>query len=830
MGKEEGTYTAEKIQVLEGLTAVRKRPAMYIGSTGERGLHHLVYEVVDNSIDEAMAGFCSNIEVTIHPDNSVTVIDDGRGIPVGLHPKVKKPALEVVMTMLHAGGKFDSKSYTISGGLHGVGVSVVNALSEWTEAEVYRDGAVHFQRYERGVPAQPMEVIGKSKKLGTKITFKPDKEIFESIEFRAEILTNRLRELAFLNRSLQIKFTDERTQSEPVVFKYENGIRDFIEHLNQNKNTLHKTFYYLRDRDDISIEFAFQYNDAYTENIFSYANNINTIEGGTHLVGLKSALTRSVNEYARKNKLTKNVKINTSGEDVREGITAIISVKMKDPQFEGQTKTKLGNSEVKGITESVVNEALTEFFEENPSSAKKIIDKAFSAALAREAARKARDLTRRKGVLDSGDLPGKLADCSERDPALCEIYLVEGDSAGGSAKQGRDRRFQAILPLKGKILNVEKARLDKVLSNAEIRTLITAIGAGVGADEVKAENSRYHKIIIMTDADVDGSHIRILLLTFFYRQMEDLIRKGYIYIAQPPLYKIKKGKTERYIGSDREMEDFLADEGTKGLTVSRNGKENAFSDATLKEVAEALRDLERFANAMVRKNITFQEYIEQRHDSSGRFPRYIVDIEGTREFLYSEKEFRKLEEELEAHRQNELPFDSDNGENGGKTNGDNEGIFEEQESVRVVEFAESREIEEIFKKIKRHGITPENLFEHTDILSLTPSPGQEPAPPEFVIRKNGEEIPVRSAMEILSVIKEYARHGLTIQRYKGLGEMNPGQLWETTMDPAKRTILQVELEDGFAAEKTFSDLMGEKVEPRREFIEANALEARNLDI
>jgi DNA gyrase subunit B len=817
MPDKDQLYTAEKIQVLEGLAAVRKRPAMYIGSTGERGLHHLVHEVVDNSIDEAMAGYCSTIEVSVHLDNSVTVIDDGRGVPVDLHPKLQRPALEIVMTMLHAGGKFDSKSYKISGGLHGVGVSVVNALSEWLEVEVYRDGSIHFQRYEKGKPTQPVEVIGKTKKTGTKVTFKPDKEIFETIEFRSEVLANRLRELAFLNRGLQIKFTDERTTEEPVVFKYKNGIRDFIDHLNRNKNTLHKTFYCERSRDDISVELAFQYNDAYAENIFSFANNINTVEGGSHLIGFKSALTRSVNEYARKNNLLKNSKVSISGDDVREGLAAIVSVKLSNPQFEGQTKTKLGNSEVKGITESVVNDALTEFFEENPGAARKVVDKALGAAIAREAARKARDLTRRKGVLDSGDLPGKLADCSERDPALCEIYIVEGDSAGGSAKQGRDRRFQAILPIKGKILNVEKARIDKVLSNEEIRTMIAAIGAGVGKEEFKPENARYHKIIIMTDADVDGSHIRTLLLTFFYRQMEELIKQGYVYIAQPPLYRIKRGKTERYIKTDREMNDFLIEEGVKGLTLSRNGPEGAFTEAALKDVAEALRDLERFAVGLERKGITFEEYIANSQADGGRFPFYLIihEAEGRRQFLYSEKEYAKFREEVEERRQKELPFDRQANQNE---------PAEEEEHVQVIEFAEAREIEALFKKLKKHGILPEHCVE-----SDTRSNGSAP-PPRFILRREGEEIPVWSAFGILRAIKETARRGLFIQRYKGLGEMNPTQLWETTMNPATRTILQVKVEDALAAEGVFNDLMGDRVEPRRQFIEDHALEVRNLDI
>jgi DNA gyrase subunit B len=656
-----------------------------------------------------------------------------------------------------------------------------------------------------------MENIGKTKKSGTKVTFKPDKEIFEGIEFRSELLINRLRELAFLNRGLQIKFTDERSEDEPSSFLYKNGIKEFIDHLNRNKNILHKMCYCERDRDNIFIELAFQYNDGYAENIFSFANNINTIEGGTHLIGFKSALTRSVNEYARKNNLTKNAKVSISGDDVREGLAAIVSVKLSNPQFEGQTKTKLGNSEVKGIVESLVNDALNEFFEENPPAARKIIDKAFGAAIAREAARKARDLTRRKGVLDSGDLPGKLADCSERDPGLCEIYIVEGDSAGGSAKQGRDRRFQAILPIKGKILNVERARIDKMLNNEEIRTLFSAIGCGVGADEFKPENARYHKIIIMTDADVDGSHIRTLLLTFFYRQMEELIKRGFVYIAQPPLFKIKKGKAERYIRTNREMEDFLIEEGMKGLSVSANGNENAFSNSALKEVAEALRDLEKLATAMERKGITFAEYLRNRQPETDRLPLYMLEIEGVREFLFSEKDYAKYREKLEERRQGILPFDSEAGRK------DNQPDEEETPSI---EFAESREIEGLFKKLQKYKITPENCIHPED-----PS-----APVRFVVRKDDEQIPLRSAMEILFTIKSMARRGLTIQRYKGLGEMNPEQLWETTMNPETRTILQVKLEDALAAEGVFNDLMGEKVEPRREFIESHALDVRNLDI
>ena len=627
-------YDATTIQVLKGLDAVRRRPAMYIGDTGAKGLHHLVYEVVDNSIDEAMVGFCDSIKVEINKDNSVMVEDNGRGIPVDMHPTQKKPALEVVMTMLHAGGKFDHRTYKVSGGLHGVGVSVVNALSEWCEVEVARDGKKYFQRYERGNTIAPLKEIGKARDTGTKTTFSPDPQVFKKIDFNFDVLSGRMRELAFLNKGLKIEI-EEQESGKSHLFKYKGGIVSFVDYLNENKQPIHRRpLYFQKQREGVDVEIALQYNDSYVDNIFSYVNNISTIEGGTHLVGFKTALTRTINNYAQKNNLLKNGQPPLEGEDVREGLTAIISVKVPDPQFEGQTKTKLGNSEVKGIVESVLGESLSEFFEENPADAKKIVEKSISAARAREAARKARELTRRKSALESSALPGKLADCSLDDPALCEIYIVEGDSAGGSAKQGRDRKFQAILPIKGKILNVEKARLDKVLSNEEIRTIITAIGTNV-RDEFDINKARYHKVIIMTDADVDGSHIRTLILTFLYRHMKELIEQGYVYIAQPPLYRVKKGNTELYAYSDEERD------------------------------------------------------------------------------------------------------------------------------------------------------------RHTERLGNT---------------------------------------GVSIQRYKGLGEMNPEQLWRTTMDPETRTLLQVTLEDGAEADHIFTILMGDQVEPRRKFIEENAKYVRNLDV
>jgi DNA gyrase subunit B len=627
-------YGAADIQVLEGLEAVRRRPGMYIGSTSARGLHHLVYEVVDNSIDEAMAGFCDTIEVTINEDNSVTVVDNGRGIPVDIHPKTGIPAVQVALTMLHAGGKFGGGGYKVSGGLHGVGVSVVNALSEWLEVEVRREGNQYFQRYQRGEPVTQLKVIDKSNSTGTKITFKPDAEIFEETVFSLETLAQRLRELSYLNMGVKITLRDLR-KSKEVVFYHTVGLRDFVKHLNKTKTPLHnKPIYIKQEKDQVLVEICMQYTDSYVENILSYANNINTTEGGTHEAGFKAALTRAINDYGRKYNYLKNTNENLSGEDIREGLTGVISVKVTDPQFEGQTKTKLGNSEVRGIVDNVVSENLATFLEENPAIGKRIVEKSIASSRAREAARKARELTRRKSALESSTLPGKLADCSNRDPSVCELYIVEGDSAGGSAKQGRDRSFQAILPLRGKILNVEKARMDRILNNEEIRAMITAMGTGIGED-FDLSKARYHKLILMSDADVDGAHIRTLLLTFFYRYMRPLIEAGYIFIAQPPLYRVKKGKTERYAYNDEELE---------------------------------------------------------------------------------------------------------------------------------------------------------------------------------------------------KILRQYGREGVTIQRYKGLGEMNAIQLWETTMDPATRTVLRVDMEDAVEADTIFSMLMGDKVEPRRDFITENALAVRNLDI
>ncbi|MGA2090743.1 MAG: DNA topoisomerase (ATP-hydrolyzing) subunit B, partial [Endomicrobiales bacterium] len=663
-------YDASNIQVLEGLEAVRKRPAMYIGSTGPTGLHHLVYEIVDNSIDEVLAGNCKNIDVTIHPDNSITVLDDGRGIPVDTHPKFKdKSALEVVMTVLHAGGKFDKDSYKVSGGLHGVGASVVNALSEWMKVEVYRDGKIYCQEYRCGKPVEHVKVTGKTENRGTKSTFKPDPEIFSETVYSFDILSNRLRELAFLNAGTHITIMDEREDKEHV-FDYEGGLKTFVKYLNANKTVLHaEPIYFFKEKDDMCVEVAMQYNDSYNEQVFSFVNNINTIEGGTHLTGFRSALTRVINDYIKKNNVSKIKDLALSGDDVREGMTAVISVKVANPQFEGQTKTKLGNSEVEGITKSVVNDALSVFLEENPGISNKVIEKAVLAAEAREAARKARELTRRKGALDSASLPGKLADCSEKDPEKSELFLVEGDSAGGSAKQGRNREFQAILPLKGKILNVEKSRLNKMLNNDEIRTLITAIGTGIGQQQdqegFEINKCRYHKIVIMTDADVDGAHIRTLLLTFFYRQMTPLISSGYIYIAQPPLYKVKKNKKEMYLHSDDQLDKFLFGEGLDDVALSllKNNKPSEPFDAKkLAQMIQHLNELDNLSRKLDRKGITWRDYLAFR--AAEKMPLFRIEQPGAAvRYIYTDVEWKEFKNEflakkaIETQAAGELPLE-----------------------------------------------------------------------------------------------------------------------------------------------------------------------------
>ncbi|MFA5335403.1 MAG: DNA topoisomerase (ATP-hydrolyzing) subunit B [Candidatus Omnitrophota bacterium] len=806
-------YDAGTIQVLEGLEAVRKRPAMYIGDTAIGGFHHLVYEVVDNSIDEAMGGYCSTISVIVHKNNSVTVIDDGRGIPVDMHATEKKSALEVVLTKLHAGGKFDHKNYKVSGGLHGVGVSVVNALSEWLEAEIRRDGKVYHQRYEKGKTASKMTVVGKSKTTGTRITFKPDSEIFTGkLEYSFDTLSNRLRELAFLNKGLKIDLKDERTNKENS-FKFSGGIESFVEFLNKNKNPLHKkVVVFGGEKDRIQMEVALQYNDGYGENLFSFANNINTIEGGSHLSGFKSALTRVINQYCKNKGLFKNEEITLSGDDVREGLTAVISIRIPEPQFEGQTKTKLGNSEVEGLVASMVNESMSSFLEENPSIGNKIADKCLLASRAREAARKARELTRRKGALEGAGLPGKLADCSERDPLLCEVYLVEGDSAGGSAKQGRDRRFQAILPLKGKIINVEKARLDKVLANDEIRTMISAFGCGIG-EEFDIAKLRYSKIIIMCDADVDGSHIRTLLLTFFYKQMRALLEKGNIFIAQPPLYKIKRGKREEYIQTEMQMSSMLLELGSEGLKLVRTKEKRTYTDAQLKDILANLVELEDLTGGLSKKGVNIAKYLTSRHPKTKKLPIFRVKVDGKDQFLYNDSELAKFvkEEEEEAGEEVEIKEENRAGSNG--------------KGVDLLEIYESEEIEKCLAKLEKLDLSAsEYIYQQVE-----EKPKEKQKAP-FKMTSEEDELEFNSLKDILENVRDRGKKGMSIQRYKGLGEMNPQQLWETTMDPEKRTLLKVTMEDAVEAEEMFTILMGDAVEPRREFIEKHAPEVRFLDV
>ena len=791
-------YTAEQIKILEGLSAVRKRPAMYIGNTGIEGLHHLVQELVDNSIDEALAGYCQRIEVLIHIDNSVTVRDDGRGIPVDMHEKEKRPAVEVVMTKLHSGGKFDNKSYKISGGLHGVGLSVVNALSEYVELEIRRDGKVYHQMYERGDVTTKLEVTGKTKHTGTQVRFKPDTGIFETTQFSFDTLSQRLRELAFLNKGLFISIEDERADKKHE-FYYKGGIISFIEYLSKNKNCVHpKPIYVEGVKSGIEVEIAFQYNDGYTENLFSFANNINTIEGGTHLIGFKTALTRSINQYAANANLLKGAKENLTGEDIREGLVGVISVKLSEPQFEGQTKAKLGNSEVKGLVEALVNEKLGGYFEENPSVARKIISRVVDAARAREAARKARELSRRKGALEGNSLPGKLADCQEKDPQLSEIFIVEGDSAGGSAKQGRDRTFQAILPMKGKILNVEKARFDKMLANEEIRILISALGAGIGKEEYDIHRLRYHRIIIMSDADVDGSHIRTLFLTFFFRHMPEVIERGHLYIAQPPLFKITEGKNEIYIKNEETFNRYLMDRaiGKSEVIVQSTGKKMSGKRlGTLLEKMGVYYDLMKRVQRKGYPLSLLNALLEQgiRNKSTFEDKGKVVDLQ---------KRLRKNGFEVfdlhwdEEHNLYGFEVQESNGgrDQRGKVDWD------------LIASVEYRNIFQIYQEMK------------------------EMAPPPYLLMEKGKQVTFDQAEGLIQSVHQLGREGLSIQRYKGLGEMNPGQLWETTMNPEKRTLLKVRIEDAIEADEIFSILMGDEVEQRRQFIEENALFVQRLDI
>ncbi|MFC5861176.1 DNA topoisomerase (ATP-hydrolyzing) subunit B [Acidicapsa dinghuensis] len=844
-----GSYTSENIKILEGLEAVRLRPAMYIGSTGEIGLHHLVYEVVDNSVDEALAGYANTIDVTIHFDNSITVVDDGRGIPVDMKtlPNGEQmPAVQVVLTKLHAGGKFDSSTYKVSGGLHGVGVSCVNALSQEFNVEIWRDGYTWEQDYSCGDPTTLLRQTGTSKRRGTRIHFLPDKTIFSVTEYNYDTLAQRLRELAFLNKGLQIMLTDERTvdaktgEAKRAEFRYAGGIAEFIKHLNKGKAVLHdKPITMEASRDGVEIDIALQYNDSYSDTIFSFANNINTVDGGTHLSGFRSALTRTINAIGQSMGLFKDLKENLSGDDVREGLVAVVSVKLSQPQFEGQTKGKL-NSDIAGSVQAFVNERLGAFLEQNPPVARKIIGKAIDAARAREAARKARDLTRRKGALDGGGLPGKLADCSERDPARCELYLVEGESAGGTAKQGRDRKFQAILPLKGKILNVEKARYDKMLGHEEIRAMITALGTGIGKDDFDLVKLRYHRIILMTDADVDGSHIRTLLLTFFFRHMTELIKHGYVYIAQPPLFKIKKGRFEQYIKDERELNKVAVKRASDGFVVRHGDAAVAIEGETLTRFISTLEDYlgfmgkvdKRIRNERVTEVIAKAEFTKRTDFMSSEeseVPQKLVELRAALVPLSEEFQFRALSEleRDEEHQTWSLSF------------------TDQQGAVRKIDWAlaSSAEFKQMMAKFVqiKDQLEPPFLIEYQskaddtaaadgDESEASESTEVQAKAPKKAARATREPVEKQSAREFFEYVVEQGKKAYDVQRYKGLGEMTAPQLWETTMDPAARTLLQVKLEDIAETESIFTTLMGEDVESRRKFIEDNALDVKNLDI
>jgi DNA gyrase subunit B len=797
-------YNADSIKVLEGLEAVRLRPAMYIGTTGKEGLHHLVYEVVDNSIDEAAGGYCDTITVKIRVDNSIVVDDNGRGIPVDIHKTEGVSAAEVVMTKLHAGGKFSNDSYKISGGLHGVGVSVVNALSKECELEVRRDGNVYIQTYTRGVPNGPLEMAGKTRGKGTKVTFLPDDEIFEDTEFSFDVISNRLRELAFLNSGVKITLTDERNDKKNE-FLYQGGINSFVEYINRNKKVLHKNPIYITGaKEDCSVEVALQYNETYLENIFAFANSINTTEGGTHLIGFRSALTRVFNNYATASKLIKDGKESLRGEDLREGLACVISIKLKNPQFEGQTKTKLGNSEVRGLVEGIVYEKIGSFLEENPSIAKQILNKCLEAARAREAARRAKELTRRKSAMEVGALPGKLADCQEKDPALSEIYLVEGDSAGGSAKQGRDRKNQAILPLRGKVLNVEKARFDKMLQNEEIKIIVTALGTGIGSGEYDVSKLRYHKVIIMTDADVDGSHIRTLLLTFFFRQMRELIERGYLFIAQPPLYKMVDRKKELYIQNEEQMRNYVLESGvSKVKLVMADGNQfpvigNKLT-ALIKKVMRIEDILDRFEKEHRERNlIRILAGDPTLNDECFKSEITLNKIAQRTSSALSEDFVDYTIEADQDHGGYKMVFNR-------KKNGQVFANCIDRETFRTPQFTE---IKLLLGQVSIMGEPP-----YSDVSDESPTP-----------------MILDSAKALVEHVNNLGKKGLSMQRYKGLGEMNPEQLWETTMNPEKRTLLQVGVEDAVEADEIFTTLMGDQVEPRRDFIYKNALYVSNLDI
>ena len=816
-------YDASKIDKLEGLEAVRKRPGMYIGDPDEHGLHHCVFEVLDNSIDEHLAGFCDKIEVIVHVDGSVSIRDNGRGIPVDMHPKFNMPAVELVLTNLHAGGKFGQGAYKYSGGLHGVGAKCVNALSDWFKVEVSRDGNVYSMEFVRGITTEKLKVIGKSKATGTLITFKPDATIFTlTVEFKFDLLANRLRELAFLNPGVEITLTDERDEKSEK-FLYKDGIEQFVKQLGRNKQILHpKPIFINRQKEEVFVDCVMQYNDSYNDQILCYANSIPNPDGGTHLTGFRSALTRAINQYAKQNELLKEKDPAISGDDVREGLVCVLSVKLPNPRFESQTKVKLVNTEIDGIVSSIIYDGLMTHFDANPSVAKKVIEKGLLAARAREAARKARE-TVRKGALTGGGLPGKLADCSDRDPANTELYIVEGDSAGGSAKQGRDRKFQAILPIRGKLINVEKARLDKVLQNNEIRTMITAVGTGIGdGDSEGAFNLtklRYHKIIIMTDADVDGSHIRTLLLTFFYRQMPDLVKRGFVYIAQPPLYQIARKKRVEYVDDDAQLNRILIQLGTEEVRLRNLQDEKELSQKQLSEVLELLEALDKYAHGLRRKGGDFAVYLEHRDRGTGDLPQHLVKIrqgnEETVHFFLDREELAKFNAknpDLDLGLSGEKETDTsllERTKNGGTTR-----------RARHEELYESQAIKGLLEQLAHKGFSIEHY-------------SAQDKPLFEVIEGEGEKQQVKPLFaipEILTSIKEVGRRGLQIKRFKGLGEMNPKELFETTMNPSRRKLLRIDLTDAIEAEEMFTKLMGEEVEPRRQFIEDNALNVRNLDV
>ncbi len=855
---DNSTYTGENIKILEGLEAVRLRPAMYIGSTGEMGLHHLVYEVVDNSVDEALAGYAKKIEVVIHVDNSITVVDDGRGIPVDLMPVGNgqmMPAVQVVLTKLHAGGKFDASTYKVSGGLHGVGVSCVNALSQEFNVEIWRDGHTWEMDFSCGLPTSELRQAGTSKKRGTKVHFLPDKSIFATTEYNYDTLAQRLREMAFLNKGLEITLTDERTadpktgESKRAEFRYAGGIAEFVKHLNRGKSVLHdKPIVMEAMRDNVEIEIALQYNDSYSETVFSFANNINTVDGGSHLSGFRTALTRTINAIGQSLGLFKDLKENLSGDDVREGLVAVVSVKLSQPQFEGQTKGKL-NSDIAGTVQAFVNERLGMFLEQNPPVARKIINKAIEAARAREAARKARDLTRRKGALDGGGLPGKLADCSERNPDRCELYLVEGESAGGTAKQGRDRRFQAILPLKGKILNVEKARYDKMLGHEEIRAMITALGCGIGKDDFDATKIRYGKIILMTDADVDGSHIRTLLLTFFFRHMTELIKRDNVYIAQPPLYKIKKGRFEQYIKDDREFVKVMVNRASEGMIVRHGESASRIEGAHLtrfmgflneylgfvEKVDKRIRN-EKLTEMLARAELTHRSDFTSKQESE--VPPKLVELHASLAELADEFQFKlnKPVEDEEHHTWSICFTDSQGARRCIDWNLASSPEFRQMMAKysQIKEYLEPPFLIEFAPKGAAAEASPDADEEEPDAEGA-PSPGSAEVRAEAKATTRGaralrEPVEKQTARELFTYIVEQGKKDYQVQRYKGLGEMTASQLWETTMDPEHRTLLSVKLEDIAETEAIFTTLMGEDVEARRKFIEDNALDVKNLDI